>query len=258
MTIEFLENCVKHLHPQVAQSLFDQIMADGVLKTKLEKGRIKPIKDFIRSQLKLDELGAGASTSMIKFWTYRGWTEAEAAINVKERYDKVDNTLSSPFSRTARQYEGLTEKEIDLAIAQRRPSNKAYWLAKGFSEDEAIIKVAEFQQKGARAAAKAIRGREDHTTSQVGYWLKRGYSQEDAEKKVKSYQNTRGIGARVRKYGIEAGVAEYLARLKNPEKAGEFARKALEQWRKAGSNPDVELFVEAAEALYTARKLKVD
>lgn len=100
--------------------------------------------------------------------------------------------------------EALNEYVANLK--KTRVTSKEYWINKGFSDEEALVKVKEIQSK--RSLKNKKRGKCDKETiiSKLGedkaaiffreksrfcieYWLKRGYNEEDAQKNISSLQS---------------------------------------------------------------------
>ena len=83
----------------------------------------------------------------------------------------------SPFSKSFKGYEGMSEYEIDSKINSYRQYD-----------------------------------RKDRVTSQIGYWIKKGYSEEDAKKIVSERQKTFTLNRCIEKYGEEEGLKKWNER----------------------------------------------
>lgn len=112
-------------------------------------------------------------------------------------------------------------KNLKIRIKKISPVNKEYWMNKGFSEDDAFLKIKEHQihasskSKGSTGYTKLFykeKGLSDEeiskkfkTPSTIEFWLDKGYSHKDAKQKISEFQKNR------------SNKREYL-RSKNPEK----------------------------------------
>ena len=154
--LEFINECVKHIHPDTMNVLLADIRADVKLKEKLTKRRAGPLRTHLQEVLKLKELPAGISTGSPAFWIARGWiargwiargwTAEEAAEKTTARYANV-NLDNTPYKRTAKRYEGMTEDQITFAINALRPNNVEYYLAQGMEVEAAEQARKVFQSK---------------------------------------------------------------------------------------------------------------
>lgn len=150
------------------------------------------------------------------YWTSRGWSHAEAKVRARE-FTKNQPKRNSPFGAkfwmskvnpdTGTVY---TSEEAQYKANSLRPIRKEYWMSRGLSEEDALVKAEQTKksnsQKGA-AASKEI-DREtfryfNHRCTE--YWTSRGMTQEEAEKKVSQLQKTFSLKICQEKYGSVEG-----------------------------------------------------
>ena len=227
--IEFItsDKVIKHLHPSKIDVCLDHLRSNPRTAHALQQRKKYPIRIAIYQFLGLDKLGAGATVGKIEFWTLRGWPKEEAEYKKSERYAKVDNRTSSPYSRTAKQYVGLSEEEITNKINCSRPTSVEYWVKKGFSPEEAANKLANFQKYSANISTNKHKHRTERTISQIGYWLKLGYTSEEARIKTAEVQDTKSLKSCVTHRGILSGARKYLQAIKRYYKNNQLRVQAV-------------------------------
>ena len=112
------------------------------------------------------------------------------------------------------------------------PTQKEFWMRKGFSEEEAIQKVNDTQEK-AQARAMAVYHEHRRDWHNVDFWTEKGYSLEDAKAEVEQRMN------RCRDYSVHT-LAEYAARMKRVKnkKTGErpIGKLMIKQYPTGGAN----------------------
>lgn len=151
-----------------------------------------------------------------QYWVQRGWSEDDAII-LKEKFKRklppgpmqVEFWTKKINPNTCLKY---TEDEAKYKIKSQRPINKEYWIAKGYSTDDAIKKVVDVQQKNGRKwqEKNKVDPKLDRTHSQLLYWVnKHDMSIAEAKIKLKDVQNTIGLDARINKYGEIEGKVQY-------------------------------------------------
>lgn len=107
---------------------------------------------------------------------FKGDKNPNAKCNTTEEYRK----LISPFSKSFKKYEGMTDEDKEKQIREYLQCD-----------------------------------RDDRNTNQVKYWIKKGYSEEEAKQKVSERQNTFTLEKCIAKYGDEEGTRRYNERQKN-------------------------------------------
>lgn len=88
-----------------------------------------------------------------------------------------------------------------------------YWIAMGYSEEDAKIKSSDIQHSRSSKSPASQKGASEYSVRCMGYWLKQGFSEEDAKHKVKEVQITNGIDVYIKKYGIDIGTVKYNSRI---------------------------------------------
>ena len=107
---------------------------------------------------------------------FKGDKNPNAKCNTTEEYRKS----ISPFSKSFKKYEGMTDEEKEKQIREYTQCD-----------------------------------RDDRNDNQVKYWIKKGYSEEDAKQKVSERQLTFTLEKCIAKYGEEEGTKRYIERQKN-------------------------------------------
>ena len=107
---------------------------------------------------------------------FKGDKNPNAKCNTTEEYRKS----ISPFSKSFKKYDGMTD-------------------------DEKEKQIREYLQCD----------RDDRNTNQVKYWINKGYSEEEAKQKVSERQSTFTLEKCIERYGDEEGTRRYIERQKN-------------------------------------------
>lgn len=136
-----------------------------------------------------------------EYWIKNGYTEEEAKKKISEIQKNNFLHKKNFKTKTKQQYlnEGYTEKEF--RFVKPWPSMIEYWLKKGYNEEEAKLKITEFQS----IQAKKREWVEDRYPNQIKFWLKKGYTEEEAKLKVKNNQTKFSLKICKEKYGEEKG-----------------------------------------------------
>jgi hypothetical protein len=107
---------------------------------------------------------------------FKGDKNPNAKCNTTEEYRKS----ISPFSKSFKNYVGMTDKEKEKQIREYLQCD-----------------------------------RDDRNTNQLKYWIKKGYSEEEAKQKVSERQTTFTLEKCIERYGEEEGTRRYVERQKN-------------------------------------------
>lgn len=107
---------------------------------------------------------------------FKGDKNPNAKCNTTEEYRKS----ISPFSKSFKKYEGMSDEEKEKQIREYLQCD-----------------------------------RDDRNTNQIKYWIKKGYSDEEAKQKVSERQSTFTLEKCISKYGEEEGTKRYIERQKN-------------------------------------------
>jgi hypothetical protein len=102
---------------------------------------------------------------------------------------------------------GYSEDEAKYQIAIRRPNNILYYTNKGHSEDEAKMLVANRQKAGGEKR-KHLSDAEKRKLSPrcIEYWIAKGMSQEEAQLSLADFQTHFSKEKCINKYGKEKGL----------------------------------------------------
>ena len=104
---------------------------------------------------------------------FKGDKNPNAKCNTTEEYRKS----ISPFSKSFKKYDGMTDEEKEKQIRDYLQCD-----------------------------------RDDRNTNQIKYWIKKGYSEEEAKQKVSERQSTFTLEKCIAKYGEEEGIRRYTER----------------------------------------------
>lgn len=107
---------------------------------------------------------------------FKGDKNPNAKCNTTEEYRKS----ISPFSKSFKKYEGMSDEEKEKQIREYLQCD-----------------------------------RDDRNTNQVKYWINKGYSEDEAKQKVSERQSTFTLEKCIAKYGEEEGTRRYVERQKN-------------------------------------------
>jgi hypothetical protein len=110
----------------------------------------------------------------------------------------------------------VLRKEDPLWDKKRSRNCKEFWVEKGYSEDQAILKAQEVMNEIHEKTFKKFKENPNkyaskHTTK-IEYYLKKGYSEEDAKKLLSERQTTFSLDICIEKYGEEKGKKIWLDR----------------------------------------------
>jgi hypothetical protein len=86
------------------------------------------------------------------------------------------------------------------------PCNTEYWIYHGYSLNDAIKCVTDFQKE----QSKKVKNHVSQTT--ITYWLKNGFSEEEANKKIKERQSTGSLKNFKKRYGEIEGEKKWKER----------------------------------------------
>ena len=199
-----------NLHPDLYKKIFDSgINVVNMINKVL-------IKRWILATFMNGGVKQGRGTA--NYWKSRGWSEYEAMCKSRE-YIKIHKKKTiSPFSykfwllkineKTGNLY---TEEEAKYKIKSLKPVYMEFWLEKGLSEQEAILKAADTHENNSKMGTVRKMQKYDkndiHKMSQTSmeYWIYRGYTPEQAEIEVKKRQSTFSLEKCITKYGEEQG-----------------------------------------------------
>lgn len=207
---KFIDDKIKNLNPQTEEMIINEVLDLG-LKSK------NKIISYIRKRLELPKVGSDKKI----YWERRGWSEDD--IDQRRMKKKMpsspmryENWLNKINDNTGNFY---TIEEAKYKVRSFRKSNLEYWIEKGYSEEDSLKKVKEYQKENSdKFVSKILENPEkykDRTPTQIGYWLKRGYNENDAIEKLKQRQDVTSLEFYNKKYGEEEGLIRYNKRVLN-------------------------------------------
>lgn len=142
------------------------------------------------------------------------------SINCKSKFEYSLGKFSkckSPYTIDHWLEKGFTKEEAKIKIKERRPVNIEYWLLKGLALNQAIESIKDYQQQmGNKASLKKKNNPEKYTKSNntnIEYYLeKTNGNLEEAEKLLKERQSTFSLKKCIEKYGEEEGLKRFNTR----------------------------------------------
>ncbi len=201
---DIIEEKIKNLHPEVEEIIINNIIERNI------KAKHKIIK-YVRETLNLPKVGSDKRI----YWEKRGWDQKDVENKrvIKKMPSspmKIENWLSKINDKTGNLY---TIDEANYKIKSFRKLNKEFWIEKGYSEEESLVKVKEYQISNKdKYITKILENPEnysDRTTTQIGYWIKKGYSKEESIKIISKRQSTSSLEFYIKRYGEEDGSIRY-------------------------------------------------
>jgi very-short-patch-repair endonuclease len=158
--------------------------------------------------------------------------EAKEKINKIKKSISYGNAYSVDFQM--KQYNLTLEEAIQkinnfkekIRIGQHKLSeydykamcskNKEYWLKKGYSENESILKCKEqvlhMQQAYTKKKKEHPELYKNKNNTTLGYWLDKGFNEEEAKSKLKDRQTTFSLEKCIQKYGEKEGKLKFEER----------------------------------------------
>lgn len=104
------------------------------------------------------------------------------------------------------------EKKIFSIIFKSKTKNMIdYWVCRGWSIEEATIKVASIQS-GFSKKGHIVSNHKSRYNTNIEYWIKKGFSESVAEQKLKERQHTFSLKKCIKKYGEEKGTRVFTKR----------------------------------------------
>ena len=170
-----------------------------------------------------------------EYWLQRGYSEEEAKLKIseiqkenakksknkakslsKEEYNAIFATSSKEYFKNKygqnweKHYKEYNKKRTNNSLK----SKIQYWINKGYSEEEAKLKVKEFQSNAGKKAVQKLKNGEYFIPTQIQYWINKGYSEEEAKLKVSERQSTFSLDKLIKKYGFKKGTKIFESRQK--------------------------------------------
>lgn len=223
--ISMVNASIKHLTDSKVQECSLQILNHPKILEVVIKGKIYPVKKFLRNYLGLDKLKRGTSTLSKDFWLLRGWNDLEIKQKIHNQTSKINYADFSPYSKNSKHYKGLSNDDIKILIKSKRPCSTEYWMMKGFSYENSLTKVTHHQQNASKAGNSNYAN--DRTSTQVKYWLRHGLSLEESKKKVSERNSCNKIQNYIINFGLKKGVLKYLVKIAKDRSFTAYKRQSI-------------------------------
>jgi hypothetical protein len=137
------------------------------------------------------------------------------------KYVNINNNISEYVKGLIKNNITVSHKEFlrnvkRISGSTRTMNSIKFWLARGYSEDEAKEKVHKFQKMAGDTFSRKRKldpnKYKDYTPSQIGYWLKKGYDEKEAKLLVSERQHTFSLDLCIEKYGKIKGTEIFKKR----------------------------------------------
>jgi G:T-mismatch repair DNA endonuclease (very short patch repair protein) len=100
-------------------------------------------------------------------------------------------------------------KDDPLWDKKRSRNCKEFWIEKGYSEEESILKSKDVMNEIHKKTSKKLKSNPEKYVSKyptkIEYWIKRGFSKDEAKKKISEIQNRFSLKSCIEKYGEDEG-----------------------------------------------------
>ena len=173
------------------------------------KGRFISLEKGFRD-LCLDKecIKNSSKVNTISFWLSKGLTEEEAKGKLNELNNKQLKSRMVTFEENV--------SSDPLWNKKRSRNSKHFWMLKGFSEEEAILKskevVKEIQQKSLNNRKESPELYKHVFNTKIEYYEKKGYSKEESKDLLKKRQTTFSLEICIKKYGDDIGNKVWIER----------------------------------------------
>jgi len=213
--IEIVKNSIKEINVNAHNDFFAHKYDDYV--------RLFNDINYVK-QLTISKLGFYSKTRFnIQYYTTRGWSQDEATLKIS------NNAITYTESKFIEKY-GENGSEIFKSVKNKRintfnnnfksnkhkkfyrPSQVEYWVNKGFSHENALIKMNEFYSALSKKSIEKRRSEGKFkmvSCRQKEYWISRGFTLEEAAEKIKLIQDTRSLKSAICRYGVEEGTRKF-------------------------------------------------
>lgn len=163
-------------------------------------------------------------TSQFKtlFWTRRGYTEYEAKdiiSTIQSKNSKKVNPKRKDQNPMCIEYyikKGLSQQEALIKVEEMKGNTSSsrldFWINKGYTKQEAIERVSELQSKRASEYWSSPESENRLTQTQFNYWAEQGFSEQEAKRKVSEIQSTFSKEICIQKYGNVEGLKIFNSR----------------------------------------------
>lgn len=191
------------------------------------------------------------------YWEQRGWSKDDAL--TKREENRVNNIpQGSPMQvkywekkinpKTDNNY---TREESEYKIRSQRKFNIEYWIERGLTKDEGILKIKDIQKENS-SKRKKYHG---VTWNQFEYWMKKEkITEKEAKKKVSELQKTFDLEKIIKRYGKIEGTIRYENMCKNLSNSqslnGFINRYGIEE----GNKKYIETIIKRCSNTYTSKE----
>lgn len=222
-----------------------------------ESPKNRQLTDRILAKFRRDKgfLKVGKFTTT--YWEQRGWSKEDAL--TKREENRVNNIpQGSPMQvkywekrinpKTGNNY---TKEESEYKIRSQRKFNIEYWIERGLTKDEAILKIKDIQKENS-SKRKKYHG---VTWNQFEYWMKKEkITEEEAKKKVSELQKTFDLEKIIKRYGKIEGTIRYENMCKNLSNSqslnGFINRYGIDE----GNKKYIETIIKRCSNTYTSKE----
>jgi hypothetical protein len=222
-----------------------------------ESPKNRQLTDMILAKFRRDKgfLKVGKFTTT--YWEQRGWSKEDAL--TKREENRVNNIpQGSPMQvkywekrinpKTDNNY---TREESEYKIRSQRKFNIEYWIERGLTKDESILKIKDIQKENS-AKRKKYHG---VTWNQFEYWMKKEkITEEEAKKKVSELQKTFDLEKIIKRYGKIEGTIRYENMCKNLSNSqslnGFINRYGIDE----GNKKYIETIIKRCSNTYTSKE----
>ena len=173
--------------------------------------KYKAYLPFDVAELKLKEIKDNIKRSnplCLNYWLNRGYNNEDALKEISKIQSYNSSLVKNRFivSKENLKKRGFSDDEIKKIFLT--PASVEFWLNKGFSFEEAKIKVYENQSN----ASKHVDYNKRLLPSNIEYWTKQGFNNNEAKQKVSESQSTFSKEKCIEKYGEEEGLKRFTER----------------------------------------------
>jgi len=170
-------------------------------KSKLKRKEIwqafLPENEYKKIYNKMYSLILNNNRLKVNFWTKQGFSIEEAKQKIFEIQSDNSKKVKNRFvvSKENLRNNGYSEEEIKSVC--QTPAMISFWINKGYSEKESILKVSDIQSN----AAKNVDFEKRLLPSNLEYWLNKGFSEKESRLKVSESQRTFSKEICIEKHG---------------------------------------------------------
>lgn len=184
------ENCESHFHRN----------------KKIEAFLPKEMVDEIKLKMKNN------FPSTMGFWLSKGYTKDEALKHISETQREKSKKVKNRIIVNKKYIEDKFGQNTDF-FRKRSIWCIEYWMAKGYTKEEAKKQVSLYQtQLSLKNNKKTLEERKKGYVRCKEYWMAKGYTEEDAKAEVSKIQATFSLEKCIEKYGKEKGYERWKKR----------------------------------------------